>query len=188
VPYITNGGGGAGLYAVDTTNTGAYRHVVKAISEYQYMTFDINDKTLTMNSYTSKKADGTRLSGTSLAANTNTVSALIETVILKHFSDISAQVSVTTDNFVYSRATKLYTGILTVTNNGTTDLSGNVDVVLNDLTTGVTLANATGLYQATPYVAASTTGLPAGASITVPVSFTNPTNVKINFTPATFQE
>jgi predicted phosphodiesterase len=87
VPYITNGGGGAGLYAVDTTNTGSYRHVRKAISEYEYMTFDVNDKTLTMNVYAVYKDDGvqgskTRLSGTSL--NAATKSTLIETVVINH--------------------------------------------------------------------------------------------------------
>ena len=82
VPYITNGGGGAGLYAVDTTNTGAYKHVVKALSEYEYMTFEINDKTLTMNAYAVYKADGTRLSGSTI--NPDTISTLIETVVINH--------------------------------------------------------------------------------------------------------
>jgi hypothetical protein len=82
VPYITNGGGGAGLYAVDTTNTGSYRHVAKAISQYEYMTFDINDRTLTANVYTVTKGDGSNLSATVL--NTDTKSTLFETVTLTH--------------------------------------------------------------------------------------------------------
>jgi predicted phosphodiesterase len=82
VPYITNGGGGAGLYAVDTTNTGAYKHVAKAIMEYEYMTFDINDRTLTANVYTVTQPGGVRLNGSAL--NTNTVSNLFETITLVH--------------------------------------------------------------------------------------------------------
>ena len=197
VPYITNGGGGAGLYAVDVTNTGAYKHVVKAIEEYQYMTFEVNDKVLTMNSYVASKpgyvmnanpnyVNPARLATTAL--NTATASTPIETVVLKHFSDVSGRVSVASTGFLFSRAAQKYSGTVTVTNNGATDLTGNVDLVLNDLTAGVTLANATGLYQARPYISVSTSGLAAGASVTVPVQFTNPANAKITFTPATFQE
>ncbi len=82
VPYITNGGGGAGLYNVDTSNTGLYRHVVKALGEYEYMTFDIRGATLTMNAYAVTKADGTRLSASTI--NPSTTSTLIETVTLNH--------------------------------------------------------------------------------------------------------
>ncbi|HEX9288574.1 MAG TPA: metallophosphoesterase family protein, partial [Anaeromyxobacteraceae bacterium] len=82
VPYITNGGGGAGLYNVDTGNTGLYRHVVKALGEYEYMTFDIRGATLTMNAYAVTKADGTRLSASTI--NPSTTSTLIETVTLNH--------------------------------------------------------------------------------------------------------
>jgi len=197
VPYITNGGGGAGLYAVDVSNTGAYKHVVKAIEEYQYMTFDVNGSTLTMNSYTATKpgylpnanpnyASPFRLATGSL--NTSTVSTPIETVVLKHFNDVSSRVGVASTGFLFSRATQKYSGTVTLTNNGATDLAGNLDLVLNDLTAGVTLANATGLYQARPYLAVSTSGLAAGASISVPVQFSNPANAKITFTTATFQE
>jgi predicted phosphodiesterase len=186
VPYITNGGGGAGLYAVDTTNTGLYKHVVKALAQYEYSTFDVNDKTLTMKAYAVTKADGTNLSASVI--NPNTMSTPIETVVLKHYSDVSSQVAVASTGFLYSRLTGKYSGTLTVTNNGPSDLTGNVDVVLNDLTAGVTLANAAGLYQARPYLSVSTSGLAAGASVTVPVQFTNPANAKITFTTATFQE
>jgi hypothetical protein len=82
VPYITNGGGGAGLYAVDTSNTGAYKHVAKAISQYEYMTFDINDRILTANVYTVTRADGTNLSASVI--NPDTKSTLYETVTLVH--------------------------------------------------------------------------------------------------------
>jgi predicted phosphodiesterase len=51
IPHVTDGGGGAPLYAVDTTMP----NVVTAYSGLSYCTFDINGNTLTM---TAKKTDG----------------------------------------------------------------------------------------------------------------------------------
>ena len=103
------------------------------------------------------------------------------------FTDISTQVSVSTGGFVYSRATKLYTGNLTITNNGAA-INTPVAVALNGLTAGVTLTNATGTYNSAPYITASTSGLAGGASTTIPLTFSDQTNAKINFTPVTYQE
>ena len=103
------------------------------------------------------------------------------------FTDISTQVTVSTGGFVYNRATKLYTGNLTITNNGAA-INTPVAVALNGLTTSVTLTNAAGTYNSAPYVTASTSGLGVGASITIPLTFSDPTNAKINFTPVTYQE
>jgi hypothetical protein len=83
VPYITNGGGGDDLYNVDTSNTGAYRHVVKALSEYEYMTFEVNGATLIMKAYAMYKADGARLSS-SVRNDEDTKGVLIETVTVNH--------------------------------------------------------------------------------------------------------
>ncbi|KAF0219890.1 MAG: alkaline [Geobacteraceae bacterium] len=104
-------------------------------------------------------------------------------------TDISSQVSATTTSFVYSRATKLYSGKLTITNTSATPISGQLIVSLNNLTSGVTLTNAGGTDNGTPFVKPVMTGdLNPGASITVPLAFSNPSNAKINFTPVTFQE
>jgi hypothetical protein len=84
VPYVTNGGGGAGLYAVDTTNTGAYRHVAKALSEYEFLTFEIDGATLTMKAFAVTKADGTRLDALDATKNASTTSSLIEAITVNH--------------------------------------------------------------------------------------------------------
>ena len=84
VPYITNGGGGAGLYAVDTSNTGPYRHVVTALSEYEYMTFEVDGPRLTMKAWAVTKADGTRLDPLDPSKNVSTTSKLIEAVTVSH--------------------------------------------------------------------------------------------------------
>ena len=94
---------------------------------------------------------------------------------------------VNTTGFLYSRATQKYVGTMTVTNNGTTTLTGPFVVVFNGLTTGVNLDNATGIYNGNPHIDFSATTLAPGASLTFPLTFTNPGNAFIKFTPVTFQ-
>jgi predicted phosphodiesterase len=222
VPHITSGGGGAPVYQPNMTNTGSYPHVITAWPAYEFMTFDVTGKTLTMTAYQVNNISTTAIQ----SAPTLTI-APIETVVLNHFTNVSPQVSVTNSGFLYSRTSKLYFGSLTVTNNGSTDLAGNIDVVLDGIinlqgignadnrystttpklaskiaakpATGlgstdpglipsVTLVNATGSNNGEPMIQVSTSGLAAGASITVPVQFSNPNNIKINFNPVTFQE
>ena len=195
VPYITSGAGGAPLDTPDLTNKNGWNHVVTGKSMYQYETFNINGKTLTMNVY--------EIPNASTSAIVNTNSQPLETIVLNHFTDVTPQVNATTSNLVYSRATKQYTGNLTITNNGPA-LTGNVDVALTNiiagvadtaaiaqntgLTVGVTLTNATGQNNGSPMIQISTTGLASGASVTVPLNFSNPTNAQINFTPSVLQE
>jgi exopolysaccharide biosynthesis protein len=100
---------------------------------------------------------------------------------------VSSLFSVTTGNFVFNRATRLYSGNLTISNDGA-DFAGVLNVALSNLTTGVTLTNAVGQYSGSPYVPVTTSGLAAGASVTIPLSFSNPSNAKINFTPVEFQD
>lgn len=92
-----------------------------------------------------------------------------------------------TAGLLYSRVTKTFTGILTITNTTSATIAGPLLVTLNNLTPGVTLNNAGGSYNGYPQVAVPFTVLNAGKSVTVPVSFTNPANALIKFTPVTFQ-
>ena len=102
--------------------------------------------------------------------------------VINHNSDFAVTSLVGTQNtgFVYSRATKLYTGTLTITNNSPTALAG---VALSNLTAGVTLNNASGTHNGDPSISFS---LAPGASIGIPLQFSNPSNTKINFTAVTF--
>ncbi|MGD0883744.1 MAG: metallophosphoesterase family protein [Thermodesulfovibrionales bacterium] len=220
VPYITSGGGGAPLGGVNLTNKSSWTHVIVADNDFNYSTFNVNGKTLTMQSFQVNNASTSQIQPTT--------SSLIETLVLNQFTDVTSQSSVASTAFVYSRATKLYTGNLTITNNGPAALTGTIDVVLNGilalqngsvagvtnlnpstadpnsknngnsatttiaanngLITNVTLVNATGQNNGAPMIQVSTSGLAAGASITVPLQFTNPSNVPITFTPAVLQE
>jgi hypothetical protein len=97
----------------------------------------------------------------------------------------ASQFSYQIGNVVYNRATKTYNSTLTITNTGA-GYAEAINVALNNLTAGVTLTDATGTYNGAPSVTASTTGLAAGASATVPLTFSDPSNAEINFTPVTY--
>jgi hypothetical protein len=229
------------------TNTGSYPHVITAWPADEFMTFDVEGNTLTMtaNQVTGQTSLTTDypLSNT-FPANDGISGHLylqpIETTVLHHFTaNVTPQVTATTSNLVYNRATKLYSGTLTVTNNGTTDINGAVDVVLDGmidlnmigtpsnmyatsskitqnagvssiqtsmiannpatgkstvnassvaLTSNAKLTNATGSQNGEPMIRATSTGIPAGKSVTVPLTFSNPTNAAITFNPIVFQE
>jgi predicted phosphodiesterase len=231
VPHITSGGGGSDLYIIDYTNQGGYPHVITGWQAFEFMTFDVKGKDLTMTAYQINNASLTSivpLSSTFPAddgASTLSISP-IETTVLHHYTNVSPQISATIGNPVYNRATKQYTGNVTLTNNGPA-LTGNVDVVLDGilflqglgtpsnqydthspkvtsmiankpatgknstdpgLLTTVTLTNATGSNNGEPMIQATTSGLATGASVTVPLTFSNPTNAKITFNPITYQE
>ncbi len=228
VPHFTSGGGGAPIYQPDMTNTGSYPHVITAWPAFEFMTFDVEGKTLTMTAY---QVNG--VSTSSLPSGTLTY-APIETTVLNHFTNVSSQVGATSTGILYSRLSKLYTTNLTITNNGTTPITGNIDVVLDGMinlqglgtpsnqystanpkltsmiasgpATGrvkvgstyvngpgalistVTLVNATGSNNGEPMIRATTGGLAPGASLTVPLQFSNPNGATITFNPIILQE
>jgi hypothetical protein len=122
--------------------------------------------------------------------NSNQCSVLMnaaKTTTANFAMNVSSQIGITSTGFLYSRVSRLYTGKLTITNNGP-NLSGTIDVVLSGLTPGVTLVNATGSHNGAPQIQASTNGLAAGASISIPLRFSDPSNARINFTPVILQE
>ena len=107
-------------------------------------------------------ADGASL--TTTLTNTTTIS--VET-------DVSSNVSMTRSAVVKNRTTGLYYQTVTITNISGVDLTGDIDFALTGLTAGVTLANASGSTSGgtVPWVRFSTTGLAAGKSLTITLSF-----------------
>ncbi|RNC65616.1 MAG: Ig-like domain repeat protein [Desulfuromonadales bacterium] len=98
------------------------------------------------------------------------------------------QTTATTSGMVYNRATRLYTGTLTVTNATAGPIAGTLLVSLANLTPGVTLTNASGTGNGAPYIAkALAQPLNPGESVAIPLTFSNPSNTKINFTTVTYQ-
>jgi hypothetical protein len=137
VPHITSGGGGAPIYQVDQTNTGSFPHVITAWPSLEFMTFDVEGKTLTMTAY---QVDGLGSYSLSLLQNTPPTQlppskltlTPIETVVLNHFQNVSSQVTATVGKLVYNKGTKTYNGDLTIKNNGPA-LTGKIDVVLDGI-------------------------------------------------------
>jgi hypothetical protein len=90
---------------------------------------------------------------------------------------------VTSSALVYSRATKDYSGTLTITNNSSSPISGAVTVALTDLTAGVALNGNPPLHDGSPEVVFSSVTLSPGQSESQPISFSDPSNARIVFTP-----
>jgi hypothetical protein len=88
---------------------------------------------------------------------------------------------VTSSALVYSRATKLYSGTLTITNNSSSSISGTVTVELTNLSAGVTFEGDP--VANTPEVVFPSVTLSPGQSTSLPISFSDPSNVRIQFTP-----
>jgi hypothetical protein len=91
--------------------------------------------------------------------------------------------SVVSSGLVYNRGTQLFNGTISVTNNGSSSLSGPYSVELVNLTSGIALQNGTtvGGVPAVQVVGSSAAIAP-GQTISVPVSFSDPSRAAINYT------
>jgi hypothetical protein len=88
------------------------------------------------------------------------------------YTDVSSSIRSTPSALVYNRATAKWTGSVTLTNTGSAALSGPFQLQFDGLVAGATLVGANGSHDGSPYLSVSQSSLAAGASITVPVSFT----------------
>ena len=96
-----------------------------------------------------------------------------------NLADVTALVRVSSSGLVFNRATQRYNGSITLT--ATQALSGPLQLQLDGLAAGVTLANASGSHAGSPFITASAANLAAGASVTVPVSFSNPNKIGVSY-------
>jgi hypothetical protein len=94
------------------------------------------------------------------------------------------QISTTASGLAYSRVSQTFNGTVTITNISSNTIAGPFQIVLNSLTAGVTLTNATGSFGGWSYLTVPAVGsLATGQSATVKVTFKNPSNAIINFLP-----
>jgi predicted extracellular nuclease len=100
--------------------------------------------------------------------------------------EVSARVSVFSSGLVLNRVTRTYNGTIRITNTSAQTIAGPIHVALDQLTAGVTLANAAGQSQGLPYVTASVASLAPGQSTTVAVQFNNPANARIGYVVRAF--
>jgi hypothetical protein len=100
--------------------------------------------------------------------------------------NISNSVSQTGSGLVYSRVSKTFSGTITVTNTGSTTLSGPFQLVLTGLPSGVTLNNATGTFNGSPFITLAPSTLAPGQSVVISVQFTDPSMTRITFAPVLY--
>ena len=100
--------------------------------------------------------------------------------------DVSGSVKLTQQGATLNRATGKYVGSVTVTNTSGATLSGPLQLKLSKLTTGLTLDNASGTDAGVPYISLSGP-LNAGATINVPLTFSNPARTVVGYTPVLYQ-
>ncbi|WP_395401788.1 hypothetical protein ACHMW6_27855 [Pseudoduganella sp. UC29_106] len=100
--------------------------------------------------------------------------------------DVSGSVKLTQQGATLNRSAGKYVGSLTVTNTSGVALTGPLQLKLNGLTSGVTLDNASGTDGGMPYITLSAP-LNAGATVNVPLTFTNPSRGLVSYTPAVYK-
>ena len=103
-------------------------------------------------------------------------------VNLPPVQEVTAEVPAVSSGLTFKRTSQTFTGTIQITNTSNRVIAGPVQVQLQHLTPGVTLVNAAGTVSGQPYLTAPVSGLAPGASVSVPVQFSNPTRASINYT------
>lgn len=96
---------------------------------------------------------------------------------------VTAGVSISQSTLVASSG--IYTGQITVTNTGTVPLKAPLKVVIEGLSSSVTVVNSAGTYYGLPYLKLTGTLAP-GASMTAEIQLQNTSNTAISFSPAIY--
>ena len=154
---------------VSVAHSGADGTTIHVLGSHAYATSGTYHPIVTLND-----ANGSTL--TTILANTATLYA---------GTDVSNRVSITRSGLVKNRITGLYTQTVTVNNISGAALTGELDLVLTNLTSGTTLTNATGTTDGgvNPWIRLSTSGLAGGKSVSISLSFALPSNITaVNYT------
>ena len=96
------------------------------------------------------------------------------------YIDVTGYIRTTGLSMAYNRATGKYVGNVLLTNTGSIPLSGPLHLQFDNLTAGITLSNATGSHNGSPYITVPGGLVPDGA-VTIPLEFTNPAKNPINY-------
>ena len=163
---------------------GLYKTEVKGIisGNYQLVTALMNEEKVT----DQQSSTGTLVQGQSVTYLT-TVDATTDSVN----TILNPSISTKSSGLVYNRATQLFGGMITLTNVGTTSLTGSLEVELTGLPDGVTLANSSGIASdGNPYILVNLTNglLAPGQSINFTVLFSNPQKLSFQYGTSIFDE
>jgi hypothetical protein len=96
--------------------------------------------------------------------------------------NVSSSVMVTSTGNVYNRATRLYSSTVTLKNTSQTAITGPITVLFGNVPAGVTVANASGTHNGSPYITVPVTSVAPGASTSFTLQLSNPSNVSVNLT------
>jgi len=177
---VTGSSGTIKLAATATDNVGVTRvdfyvdGAVKGSSSTSPYSLSIDSKQLSNGGHT--------MSATALDAAGNAGSSGNVGFNVSNVTDVSTSVGVVSSGLVYNRVTQLYSGTITLTNTSTSTLNAPLQLKLIGLPAGVTLQNATGTNAGAPYISLAGAGLAPGASITVPLSISNPAKASVTYT------
>ncbi|MRW91068.1 hyaluronate lyase [Duganella sp. FT80W] len=100
--------------------------------------------------------------------------------------DATASVKIAQSGLTLDRATQQSKGTVSFTNKTAASLNAPLVFRLDALSSGVTLANATGSQSGAPTLTLSQPTLAPGATITVATNFLNPNRVAISYVPKLF--
>ncbi|MBV8830657.1 MAG: Ig-like domain repeat protein, partial [Acidobacteriaceae bacterium] len=129
------------------------------------------------------------LSSTTTAQTTITMNSPAESVtanFAQTYTNVTGSVQVTNTGAVYSRATRLYSVTFTVQNTTSSAINGPVNLVLTGLPSGITATNSTGTFNGNPYWTVSGGSVSPGASVSVTVSYSDPSGASLAFTPQVY--
>jgi hypothetical protein len=100
---------------------------------------------------------------------------------------IVKNLSITTSGFLFSRVRHLFTGTVLITNTGNQTTAASLQLVFNDLPAGVSLENAAGMFNGSPFITLPVgTTLSPRQSVAVSVQFSDPGNSRIMFIPVVY--
>lgn len=102
------------------------------------------------------------------------------------FVDGTSGFSILRSGLTWNRITNKYSASIMLTNTSGTTLTGPFQLAFSHLTAGVTIDNASGMHEGVPYITAAAGSLASGASLTVPVTYSNPNRVAIAYTNAIY--
>lgn len=101
-------------------------------------------------------------------------------------TDVTASFSLLRSGLTLNRVTNKYTGTITLRNTTAAPLAGPFQLVFNNLTPGVTLDNASGVRAGMPFISVGSASIAPGATVTVPLIYSNPSNVGIGYNNTLF--
>ncbi len=94
--------------------------------------------------------------------------------------EVTGSVQISRSGLVLNRATGVFSGTISIKNTSSATINGPINVLLRNLTAGVTLSNAAGTEGGVPFIT-GTGPIAPGATLTLPVTFINPARVVLNY-------